>query len=68
MDERPMETMTATELNDLRRKILNDEEYSLEDLEKAVQQLLGERVAAAQSTATASRKRPARKVDLSDLL
>lgn len=65
-----METMTADDINDLRRKILQGEEYSIEDLEHAVMILCGERVEAARAaeTKTTRKRQPAKHVDLSDLL
>ena len=65
------QVITAEQLNDLRRRVLEAEEYTKEELINAVNALVGARVAAAQAVDTASRKRPARaakKIDLNDLL
>lgn len=62
------QVLTADSLNDLRRRVLNDEEYTIDELANAVRTLVGERVAAAQETSKASKKRPAKKISLDDLL
>jgi hypothetical protein len=62
------QVLDAGKLNDLRRRVLANEEVSKDELRLAVRTLLGERVAQAQSSATASRKRPSRTINLDDLL
>jgi len=59
---------TADQLNDLRRRILADEEVSREELRAAITSLTGERIAAHASEPKKKTKAPAVKVDLDDLL
>lgn len=60
----------ADQLNDLRKRILEGEEPDRDELRAAINALVGERLAAAEETQkkTASRKAPAVKVSLDDLL
>ena len=58
---------TADQLNDLRRKILDGEEPSREELRDAITALTGERIAA-HTAVQPKTKLPAVKVDLDDLL
>lgn len=65
----PEPVLTAEKLHDLRRRILaNQGEYTKEELHASVKALFGERIAAAQAVATASKKRPSRAIALDDLL
>ena len=61
---------TADQLNDLRKRILEGEEPSRDELRNAIKSLTGERLEAhaAANKKAASRKAPAVKVDLDDLL
>lgn len=59
---------TADQLNDLRRKILANEDVSRDELRSAIETLTGERIAAHEKDNKKSVKAPAVKVDLDDLL
>lgn len=60
---------TADKLNDLRKKILEGEEPSRDELREAIKALTGERLAAATAPKKTTRKKtPAVTVDLGDLL
>lgn len=59
---------TADQLNDLRRKILANEEVSRDELRSAIETLTGERIAAHEADNKKSTRTPAVKVDLDDLL
>ena len=59
---------TADQLNDLRRRILAGEEPSRDELRSAIQTLTGERIAAHAAEKPKTKKAPAIKVDLDDLL
>jgi len=61
---------TAQSLNDLRKRILEGEEPSRDELRSSIQALVGERLAAAEETQKKAVKKraPAVKVDLDDLL
>ncbi|KKK71734.1 hypothetical protein LCGC14_2910940 [marine sediment metagenome] len=59
---------TADQLNDLRRKILANEDVSRDELRSAIETLTGERIAAHAAEKPKGPKTPAVKVDLDDLL
>ncbi|KKL89990.1 hypothetical protein LCGC14_1909210 [marine sediment metagenome] len=59
---------TADQLNDLRRKILADEDVSQDELRSAIETLTGERIAAHAAANKKATKTPSVKVDLDDLL
>ena len=59
---------TAEAINDLRKRILNDEEVSQDQLRSAITALVGERIEAHAATAKKTTRAPAVKVDLDDLL
>lgn len=64
----PEEVLTADKINDLRRRVLTNADYSKDELRKAVHTLMGERIQKAQVLSTASRRRPSRTVNLDDLV
>lgn len=59
---------TAEQLNDLRRKILADEDVSREELRSAIEALTGDRIKAHTEEKPKGKKAPSVVVDLGDLL
>ena len=70
MEYLTMQTATADSLRDLRRRILDGGEYSLDEIRDAIRTITNDRVAElSKSTGKTGKKRaPAVKVDLDDLL
>ncbi len=61
--------MNATEINDLRQKVLNNEPFDKTRLAEAVKALVGDRLAEAQKESAPSKgKRKSVEVNLDDLL
>jgi len=59
---------TAEQLNDLRRRILAGDEPSRDELRSAITALTGERIQAHADEKPKTKRAPAVKVDLDDLL
>ena len=64
-----MESASVDQLRDLRKRVLAQEPYTIDELRAAIQELSGDRLAQLTKAATkAPRKAPVKAVDLADLL
>lgn len=63
-----MESTTADKLQDIRKRILAGEPYTDIELREAIQLITGDRMTQLEKATTKTKKIPAQKVDLSDLL
>ena len=68
-----MQAATAESVRDLRQRVLDGKEYTIEELRTAIQQMTGDRMkeletSAEKSQKSSSRKAAAKPVDLSEFL
>jgi len=64
-----MESASVDQLRDLRKRVLAQEPYTIDELRAAIQELSGDRLAQLTKAATKTpRKAPVKAVDLADLL